>query len=136
MKRKDPGGRSNSSLPSRSASLQERRYAVVYTKSSYYIENPSKIIRRRDGRSKLQMPFRRSASPVLGSYIEALAVSANLTSSDQVTRLTPHHCFPNFTVFPVAAASRAASIISATITFVSNEDNPSGFTPFKRTARK
>lgn len=39
MERKDPDGRSNSSLPSRSASLQQQRYAVAYTKSSYYREN-------------------------------------------------------------------------------------------------
>ena len=41
MWRKDPGERSNSSLPSRSASLQEQRYAGVYAKSRYYIENPA-----------------------------------------------------------------------------------------------
>src|ERR1700675_1074336 len=41
-----------------------------------------------------------------------------------------------FTVFPVAADCRAASRISVTITLVSSEDNPSGFTPSTTTARR
>src|SRR5208282_1244082 len=39
-------------------------------------------------------------------------------------------------VLPVFAASRAASITSATTTFTSNDDGPSGFNPSNTTARK
>lgn len=49
----------------------------------------------------------------------------------------PLYRFPaSETVLPVAADCLAASSISVTITFVSREDCPSGFSPPKTTARR
>lgn len=49
--------------------------------------------------------------------------------------LKPYYGF-KFTVFPIAADWRAASRISVTMTLVSSEDKPSGFTPFWTTAHR
>jgi len=57
VERKYLNGRRNSPVPSRSASLQEQRYALFLTVSSYYISNYHACIQRRATLDIRPVPF-------------------------------------------------------------------------------